>query len=530
MLANSYFTPAGQADNWAILGPITIPASGAILSWKDRVYDPAFKDGYEVKLTTTGDSSINFTSPAIFTLADNAPALDTIWKTRTVSIDTSYAGQLVYIAIHHTATDMFILGIDKIMITEAAGGSGATFDECIGATDINSGFGQAIGAVQTLGPYDNSAATVSATDPLVGWDCYGEPDGTGTGPELNNNVWFAFTGDGNNYFVESSNCAGVTNYIDDGDTQFSLYSGSCSNLSPIKCNEDGPSATSTTYPAGFSFGTTVGTTYYLMVDGFSFNGAVSSGEFCLKITQQQTITCTDASITTGILSQTNDTICDGDSISVTATGAISSNTGQYSGMGWVITTADITGSTDPLNDPSFVTSYAIQSPVPATSTRKLVNDGAFIGTAGAPYGVYYWTPVVFGNATEIAPNPVFLQDLVLDPSCTESGQSLMALIADPLDPACLVGFEELNNSNFSISSLYPVPVKDKLNFTVNTKKATVMNITINDVTGRVMHQSVVTSNTGSNKVSIPTNAFAAGVYTVTVNNGNGASTSKFVKQ
>ena len=72
-------------------------------------------------------------------------------------------------------------------------------DDCATAIDINSLFGGALNTAVVGGPYTNTNGT-TANDPIDGWACYGEPDGTGTAPELNNTVWFTFTGDGNQYF------------------------------------------------------------------------------------------------------------------------------------------------------------------------------------------------------------------------------------------------------------------------------------------------------------------------------------------
>src|SRR6188768_2237681 len=109
-------------------------------------------------------------------------------------------------------------------------------DSCMNAISINSLLGGAAGVVQTAGPYDNTGSTANGDDPLTGWSCYGEPTGSGTAPSLERTVWFTFIGDGNVYFIESGTCAGVTNYIDDGDTQFSLYSGACGSLTSVACN------------------------------------------------------------------------------------------------------------------------------------------------------------------------------------------------------------------------------------------------------------------------------------------------------
>lgn len=423
--------------------------------------------------------------------------------------------------------------IDDVALS--GGTSTGTFDDCANAVDINSGFGGTIGTVNTLGPYDNTTATVSPTDPATGWECFGEPNGSASAPELNNTVWFTFTGDGNNYFVESSNCAGVTNYIDDGDTQFALYTGSsCNNLTPIKCNEDGPSATATTYPAGFSFGTTTGQTYYLMVDGFSFNGAVSTGEFCLKVSRITSVACTDVTVTPGTAVAVDTTICFGDTVRINVTGAVAPNVGSFYGIGMIISSAPITGSTDPLNDPALVASYGFVDPVPATFTRTLANNGGLIGSsAQIPYGVYYWTPVVFGNATPNPaspnPSPVFLSDLILDPACTQTGTSVAVTVYAAGDPACTVGLSETNSNGFGIINVYPVPVTDQLNVVFNSSTKGDVVLSIQDQLGRVVKLDNLNVFNGENKLIVDLKDLASGVYFVNINTGSEQFNTRFNK-
>ena len=160
-------------------------------------------------------------------------------------------------------------------------------NECAGIINLSSLFGAPVGSPQTGGPYDNSSATTEATDPADGWECYGAlaPE-----PSLDNTLWFAFVGDGNTYDIITTDCGGgLTNYIDDGDTQMSIYTGSCGALTPHSCNEDAQIIPPNEYPAGFvgteTFSTDVGVTYYVMVDGFNFQGALSSGEYCIEITR-----------------------------------------------------------------------------------------------------------------------------------------------------------------------------------------------------------------------------------------------------
>jgi len=51
--STSYYSPVGQADDWAWTSAIALPAGGATLSWRAVTYDPAYRDGYEVRVMTS---------------------------------------------------------------------------------------------------------------------------------------------------------------------------------------------------------------------------------------------------------------------------------------------------------------------------------------------------------------------------------------------------------------------------------------------------------------------------------------------
>ena len=74
-------------------------------------------------------------------------------------------------------------------------------NECSGAEDISVLFGQGIDMPQTSGIFDNTNATSEASDPTDGWDCFAEPFFDTTVPQVENTLWFSFTGDGNEYFI-----------------------------------------------------------------------------------------------------------------------------------------------------------------------------------------------------------------------------------------------------------------------------------------------------------------------------------------
>ena len=128
MGATSWFSPAGQADNWFTFGPITIPAGGADLSFKNKS-NPEWTDGFKVYVSTAGLTPyVNFipgTTVPVYTKADcnpnppacTQPAQDTIWSNHTVSLAT-YAGSRVYIGFFHNTDDGDVCWLDHFLIKE----------------------------------------------------------------------------------------------------------------------------------------------------------------------------------------------------------------------------------------------------------------------------------------------------------------------------------------------------------------------------------------------------------------------------
>jgi hypothetical protein len=160
---------------------------------------------------------------------------------------------------------------------------------CGGAIDLNAYTGGGVGTTVSTPLYNNTGFTTEASDPMTGWECFGEPDGLGGSPELNNTMWFTFEGDGETYFIETGDC-GAADYIDDGDTQMAIYSGTdCGDLTPVACNEDSPNATTGNFISGLELATEEGVTYYMMIDGFNLDlggdPVLSDGEFCINFTQ-----------------------------------------------------------------------------------------------------------------------------------------------------------------------------------------------------------------------------------------------------
>lgn len=122
--ATSLFTTPGTANNWLIFGPVTLPSGGGQLSWRHKFPDHTKRDGYEIKVSTTGFTHQHFTGTPLFSLADNDPYTlgDTVWRWNELNIPSApYGGQPCWIAVHHNAANMFYLAFDDFRITSCSG-------------------------------------------------------------------------------------------------------------------------------------------------------------------------------------------------------------------------------------------------------------------------------------------------------------------------------------------------------------------------------------------------------------------------
>jgi hypothetical protein len=423
------------------------------------------------------------------------------------------------------------IGIDQIDVIEGAPVVTCPIphDCCTDAANINSAFSGAVGVKITVGPYNNDLATTGNDDPATGWSCFGEPDGSASAPSLENTLWFTFVGTGHYYFIETDNCGSppVSNYIDYGDTQAALYTGTCGNLTPVLCNEDGPQAVVNHYPIGFNLQTQAGVTYYLMIDGFNFipGGVLSNGNFCISVTRLPPLACGSPGISPGVGSVNKTCVNFNDTLVATVSGVAIPSQGPYNGFSWLVSSAPLTGNNDPLNHPSFLGGSGIASFGQAVA---LINSAA-----GNPFGpgIFYFTPVVYGNAVDNPnpPNPpTHVFHLILDPNCTYTGTSLQVELK-PQGQLCPVGINEMFSASSGIH-VYPVPVKDVVYFDFNATQPTEAIIQVKDYLGREVYTVTNWLNKGINHMSLNMAYNAAGVYSITIRTSEGHYSGRFIKE
>ncbi|MCC7246173.1 MAG: T9SS type A sorting domain-containing protein, partial [Saprospiraceae bacterium] len=301
-------------------------------------------------------------------------------------------------------------------------------DDCATAVDLTPYFGGDLGTALTSGLYDNTSATTSNTDPVV--DCWGESAGNDI---IDHSMWFTFYGDGEQYHIETVPC-NATNYIgtaqdDPGDTQMAIYTGSCGNYELVACNDDLFSNGVPDWRSAVDLLTTEGEQYYMLIDGFNFQGTVAIGQYCIQVSRGESVDCADAAV--GTYGAANDAIvCNGASTNTALTLTAGSFTlptvGEVKGMAWAISTADPAGEW-----PGTATGYWGSFPF---STEEYI-PGLANDNDPLAYGEWWFTPVVIGNGVDgnAANGGAFVHDIDPSVACWVVGSSIKLTLLPPVD-------------------------------------------------------------------------------------------------
>ena len=114
MTSTSWYTPTGTSNDWLVTPAIAIPATGDFAFEYDvKAQDASFPDGYQVYISTTGNTVADFTAPAVFQTSAAAPA----WTEKSINL-AAYLGQTIYVAFRNNSTDKFLLYIDNVVVRE----------------------------------------------------------------------------------------------------------------------------------------------------------------------------------------------------------------------------------------------------------------------------------------------------------------------------------------------------------------------------------------------------------------------------
>lgn len=380
-------------------------------------------DGTEAQIGVSTDS-INFTYQTLFAgVPPNLPYHD--W----VEVDLPQAENAlkVWLRFRWIGEYEYHWKVDDLMLFRPYTPNP---DSCETAVDIAQYFGQTPGIAQVTGLFDNTNATVSATDPEV--MCWSEA-GPGGVDILNNTLWFTFPGDGGAYDIQTVPC-NAAQYIGQaqgnvGDTQMLVFSGdNCADLTPVQCNDDLFLSGQPDFRAGVTLETTPGQTYYMLIDGFDNQGIVAKGEFCLQITRQPSIPCNDGQVGAfEVLG--NGYVCAGenlfDILTVDAGSFVLPTVGPEYGLAWCFTDSIV---------PPGVWPGAIPGVASTPFTHKVGAPVLLNNNQSLDYGAYYLTPVVLGGGALTNPGALpYVFNINPDGGCYFVGKSVPLTLLPPLD-------------------------------------------------------------------------------------------------
>lgn len=162
-------------------------------------------------------------------------------------------------------------------------------------------------------------------------------------------------------------------------------------------------------------------------NGFPFIGCGGNGG--QPPCETKDIPCDEPSVSAGSVDLLNEGngICFNDTLFFRSLEPLAPTEGEVSGFSWLISTEDISNNNNPLANPDIIVGgYPI---LDATeSIFSFINDGDFDA------GIYFFTPIVFGNGTGNPEDPIF--NITLDPSCTFVGKSFDVELYAEDEPSC----------------------------------------------------------------------------------------------
>ncbi|HUR30885.1 MAG TPA: choice-of-anchor J domain-containing protein [Saprospiraceae bacterium] len=110
VVSTSWFAPTGIADDWLISDTIHVTQPNTFLIWEAFSPDANYRDGYEVRISTTDREVASFTDVVL-----TVPQEMTTAQTRSLKLD-AYIGKDIYFAFRNNSNDKFLLYMDNIRV------------------------------------------------------------------------------------------------------------------------------------------------------------------------------------------------------------------------------------------------------------------------------------------------------------------------------------------------------------------------------------------------------------------------------
>jgi len=110
-VSTSWLSPITQDDDWLISPAISVPDSNTFLSWEAVTTDPNYRDGYEVRISTSDTAISSFSI-----LALTVPKELTTWTRRSLKLNL-YVGQTIYFAFRNNSIDVDNIRVEVLKNT-----------------------------------------------------------------------------------------------------------------------------------------------------------------------------------------------------------------------------------------------------------------------------------------------------------------------------------------------------------------------------------------------------------------------------
>ncbi len=280
-------------------------------------------------------------------------------------------------------------------------------DLCANASSISS-------FPYTSGVVSNNCATNDAP-----------PTGSSSCGAHDNNVWYKFTGTGNQIMISTCNVA--TNF----DTEIHLYTGSCGSMTEIACSDDVIDVGCSSGQSSLTICTTNGIEYYISVGSFQLTG--STGNYVLSVTEMP---ISAATITTN-------SVCGNGSVTLSANIGSNSDGVDFSIDG---------GATVSASDNSFPYQYStalLTAPSSVTVHVRSHNSNGCVGQ---------WANSAIANAYS-------LPTLTFNTLCNYEGMARVELV--PADGSnSYTSFEQQSPSISQSTKRFSLPYSSSRSFKV----------------------------------------------------------------
>ena len=150
---------------------------------------------------------------------------------------------------------------------------------------------------------------------------------------------------------------------------------------------------------------------------------------------------------------------------------------------------------------------------------SIVEDTTYLAVAGC-----YTEGFRVSNAGGSVPQTSFFFDWSNETWYYTTSTPMIRMDFDPT-----IGIEE-NNINIQVGSVFPNPTSEEAVLKLYLANASVLDITVTDLYGKVISSNTMNSQAGQNEYLVNTKELTSGLYCIYINDGVNTITRKFTKQ